>query len=337
MRLAQSFGRARRRACSPDLGPTPRASLISSKIRVAIRINASGFRCNGSDARRASVGFALEKRPMDGLLSYALFEELVTRAGVHVADLRPEVTSRMRLLANLTESLADCDHAAQLAQVIFAYYDTHKPQARFTELERRIVLIGSLFSDIGKTGPAGASPEAQQLITEMFSIENVPTPAMSIHDFLAHYFAADADRREQALAALGIAASRSMRWFWNCHSAWTLDIIDRDGVPVEAVAAAATHHLLENVNPGKIVAEDGHFTRDFGLNRAFDRPEKLVIVLDKYDASRRRAGRDHESTIAWLHDMLDRNLRFGGDAVFRTLVEDARLSLGACALYAGAP
>jgi hypothetical protein len=271
---------------------------------------------------------------MDGPASYALFETLVTRAGVDVSRLRPEVTSRMRLLANLTESLADCDHAAQLAQIVFDYYDSNKPEARFTELERRIVLIGSLFSDIGKTGPADASPEAQRIVTEMFSIENVKTPGMSIHAFLAQYFPADAERRETALGELGIAASRSMRWFWNRHSAWTLDIIDRDGVPVEAVAAAATHHLLENVNPGAIVAKDGHFTRDFGLNRAFDRSEKLVIVLDKYDASRRRASRDHESTIAWLHAMLDRNARFASDAAFRTLVEDARNSLGSCGLYA---
>jgi hypothetical protein len=46
MRLAQSFGRARRRACSPDLSPISRASLIPIVIPVASCISASGLRCN---------------------------------------------------------------------------------------------------------------------------------------------------------------------------------------------------------------------------------------------------------------------------------------------------
>ncbi|MFM2417645.1 MAG: hypothetical protein RL385_2368 [Pseudomonadota bacterium] len=48
MRLAPPYGRARHRACSRDLGPTPRASLIPTIIRSATRISARGFRCGAS-------------------------------------------------------------------------------------------------------------------------------------------------------------------------------------------------------------------------------------------------------------------------------------------------
>ena len=71
------------------------------------------------------------------------------------------------------------------------------------------------------------------------------------------------------------------------------------GVPGEGrIAAAAAHHLLDGVNPEAIVDEDGNYSADFGENKHFHRPEKLVIVLDKYDALRRRGGNSHEQAIA---------------------------------------
>jgi hypothetical protein len=50
----------------------------------------------------------------------------------------------------------------------------------------------------------------------------------------------------------------TMREFWNLHSAWALHVLQEDGVP-----AAATHHILENVNPDSLIAEDGPVTSPF--------------------------------------------------------------------------
>jgi hypothetical protein len=50
IRLARSFGWARRRTCSPYLSKAARASLILTEIRFAIRINASGLRCSATRA-----------------------------------------------------------------------------------------------------------------------------------------------------------------------------------------------------------------------------------------------------------------------------------------------
>ena len=90
----------------------------------------------------------------------------------------------------------------------------------------------------------------------------------------------------------------------------------------EVVAAAATHHLLEDVNPDAIVGADRSFTRSFGDNAAFDRAEKLVILLDKYDALRRRARMTHERAIAWLRERIDKNAEFRGDGEFLSLIAD---------------
>lgn len=79
----------------------------------------------------------------------------------------------MRLLAETTETVNDCEHAVRIANDVFRYYDVSKPLERFNALERRIVVIGTIFSDIGKSGPAGADLDGQQLVAEMFAVERI--------------------------------------------------------------------------------------------------------------------------------------------------------------------
>ncbi|HEX6241459.1 MAG TPA: hypothetical protein VFZ61_11215 [Polyangiales bacterium] len=242
--------------------------------------------------------------------------------GLDLSSLEPRIIDRMRLLAETTETIKDCQRIAGLAERMFRYYDAHKASHRFTPIEQKTVVIGSLFSDIGKTGPAAADAAGQRLVTEMFSVERVPNEQMKVADFLGTYFPADAAERSARFRALGLSTDMSMREFWNMHSAWTLHIIQDGGMPPEAVAAAATHHLLENVNPDAIVAHDMRFTRYFGDNDRVDRPEKLVILLDKYDAARRRAHRTHAQAITWLRGLVKKNRHFAADSQFYELIDD---------------
>ena len=156
----------------------------------------------------------------------------------------------------------------------------------------------------------------------MFSIESVEDVMQPVSRFMAHYFPDDAEERLRRFEGLGLRRSMPMRHLWNLHTSWTLEIIDGAGVPAEAVAAAATHHLLDNVNPDAIVGADDRFTRSFGANTCFDRAEKLVIVLDKYDALRRRGRLDHPHAIAWLRERLANNARFRGDRALETLITE---------------
>src|ERR1019366_2850923 len=209
-----------------------------------------------------------------------------------------------------------------IANDIFRCFDVSKPLRRFPALERRIVVIGTLFSDVGKSGPAGASPDGQQLVAEMFAVERVIDEKTSVARFFERQFPADAAHRARRFGALGLDGAMTMRAFWNLHSAWTLHIIQGDGVPMEAVPAAATHHILENVNPDSLIAEDGRFTKYFGKHASFERPEKLVILLDKYDAALRRGHCTHDQAIAVSHEGLEKNHRFCGDYEFLELIED---------------
>jgi hypothetical protein len=161
----------------------------------------------------------------------------------------------------------------------------------------------------------------------MFAVEGVQDDAQSITKFLRTYFPGDAEERIRTFAALGLEPEMSIRQFWNLHSSWTLQVAEAGGVPAEAIAAAATHHLLDDVNPDAIVASDHTFTRSFGDNAAFDRAEKLIILLDKYDALRRRGRKTHDQAIAWLGERVESHPRFRGDAEFLALIDDLDAAL----------
>jgi hypothetical protein len=234
---------------------------------------------------------------------------------------------RMRLVAEGSKTFDDALRLADFAHRIFRHYEKTKPERAFTPEERATVVLASLFSDIGKTGPALADATARRYVVDVFAVENVKNDGQSLAAFMHTYFPSDADARLSALAALGIDRSISIREFWNLHSSWTLAILEKAGVPPEAVAAAATHHLLDDVNPDAIVGADDRFTRRFGDNASFDRAEKLVIVLDKYDAARRRGHLTHDAAVAWLEERIAKSRRFHDDAELRELVDDVKVVL----------
>ena len=253
---------------------------------------------------------------------------ICAEVGFDIDHVAPQVVARMELLAEHSDTVSDCERMVENARRLFRHHETAKPLEAFSEVERRTVVLGCLFSDIGKTGPAGADGDAQRLIVEMFAVEGVRDDAQSVARFLKASFSADADERIRRFASLGLDPTMTIREFWNLHSVWTFEILKASRVPLEVVAAATAHHLLEDVNPENLVGADGHFTGSFGDNASFDRAEKLIILLDKYDAIRRRGGRNHHEAIAWLRDRVERNARFRNDAEFSTLITELEAVAG---------
>lgn len=250
------------------------------------------------------------------------FRTLCAEVGFDLAGAEASVIERTRLLAEYSETVADAMRMARRAHQVFRHYELRKPSEPFTAVEKRTVVLGCLFSDLGKTGPARANEADMRLIVEMFSVEGVEDDQQSVAVFFETYFPNDHADRIARFRALDLDPSMTMRQFWNLHSGWTLAVAETAGLPLEAVAAAASHHLLDDVNPQAIVGDDQRFTREFGENTAFDRAEKLVIVLDKYDAIRRRGRRTHDQAITWLRERVARNPRFREDAELTTLITD---------------
>jgi hypothetical protein len=268
----------------------------------------------------------------DGQALEGLVKELRAQCaavGFELDQAHGALLERIRLLGEGCNTFDDAVRMSKYALRIFEHYERTKPVAVFTPMERRTVVLAALFSDIGKTGPLEADADARRLVVEMFAVENVRDDTQSVTAFLRTHFPSDAEDRIARFGALGLDAAMSIRQFWNLHSEWTLAIAEAAGIPPEAAAAAATHHLLDNVNPGSIVGDDARFTRAFGDNASFDRAEKLVIVLDKYDAARRRGRLTHDQAIAWLRDRIAQSPRFCEDVTLRELVGDADVALRA--------
>ncbi len=230
------------------------------------------------------------------------------------------LVERMRLLAERSSTFEDARRMASYAERVFRHYDGKGSSEAFTALERQTVVLACLFSDIGKTGPEHAGADARRYVADVFAVENVRDDTQPLTAFLRTHFPGDAETRIACFRDLGVDPAMPIRQFWNLHSGWTLAIAEAAGLPPEAVAAAATHHLLEDVNPRTIVGDDQRFTQPFGENAAFDRAEKLVIVLDKYDAATRRGRLSHDRAVAWLRDRLAKSPRFHDDATFVELL-----------------
>ncbi len=257
----------------------------------------------------------------------ARLRAICAQVGFEVGSVAPRLLERLRVLSERTQTVDDFERIAAYAEDVFRFYREHRSERGFGDVERRTIVLGCLFSDVGKTGPARADARASELIVDMFSIEGVRDDQQPVSRFFATYFPADAEDRIARFAALGLDAGMTMRQFWNLHTSWTLELISDAGIPIEAVAAAASHHLLDDVNPQSIVGADQRFTRWFGVNTTFDRAEKLVILLDKYDAVRRRGRLAHGPAIAWLRGKVARMPRFAEDPEFRTLIDDLDLAL----------
>lgn len=248
--------------------------------------------------------------------------DVLTEVGLDVEKVAPRIVARLELLNEITKTVEDGEKAISVAKAIFEYYEQSKPDEAFSDLEKKTVVIGSLFSDVGKTGPKLASTEQQTLICEMFAVENVMDPSMTVSKFFETYFPADFESRKNMFEEMELDLNMTMRNFWNMHSLWTLEIISGDGIPPEAVAAAASHHIIEGVNPMNIIGEDNRFSQYFGENASFDRAEKLIILLDKYDAFVRRSMRPKAEAIELLKSVIGKNSYFKDDAEFMELIRD---------------
>lgn len=184
---------------------------------------------------------------------------------------------------------------------------------------------GTLLSDVGKTGPKDALPDQAELVTKMFTIDNVADPNhRTVEELLREEYARayptdDVAAQLQAFQAMGLPLTMTIRQFYNKHAEWTSEIINHDGIGSEVVAVASLHHILEGVNPEGFFQEDGTLS-NAGENLRFDRPEKLVILLDKYDAARQRAKKTHEEAIQYLRDYIVKSGRFGDDEEFQNLI-----------------
>lgn len=251
--------------------------------------------------------------------------ELFVELGINTEEIHPNILRKLKLLNKRTKTFKDEEKAIHIAQELFRYYEKNFPDKKFTDQEKKTILVGTVFTDIGKTGPRDATPEQEEIILDIYSVENIDRQPeeITLLQFMNKYFSGDAEKRLGTIITIEkISRNMTMREFYNLHPEWTLDIISGDGVPPEAIGAAAVHHALEGVNPQNIIGKDGRFTKYFGDNTSFSRDDKLIIVLDKYDAARRRGKMTHAQAIEFVRKKIKSNEQFAEDKEFEELLNN---------------
>ncbi len=248
--------------------------------------------------------------------------------------LDPIIIQRLAILHEATPTVEDELRAITMSQAVF---DTAAEAGHaYSEEEKRTVIVGSLFTDIGKSGPKSATIEQSKLMASIFNAENLPPETVNgpIEDFVDSYFGEDADAAKAQLAKLGLDIKElKMRDLYNLHTLWTLELTVDSGIPEEAVAAAASHHRLRGDNPGSILNEDDTFAHEFGTNSKFDRAEKLIAALDMYDAFTRRSGLNHEEAMSALAGWLQKTAggKYADDPELKEILHDLDSSMAATA------
>ncbi len=241
------------------------------------------------------------------------YKMLLRDLGVETERVDGLLFERMKLLDDETNTLDDERNAIRrLEQVNDRCRETTSANA-LSEDELTNAEIASLLTDSGKTGPKDATPEQIHFIASIYDIEAPIKPhpgAVTLEQFLQEHFARSLNDVLDTARSLQLKPSMTMREFFDLHAGWSYDImkssVDKGGIPAEAALAAATHHILEDVNPGDIFDRETGAFQAHGIDRQIGKVEMWVILMDKYDACRRRGKKNHAEAIAWLTDFVEK-------------------------------
>src|SRR3989344_9280595 len=131
--------------------------------------------------------------------------ELFEERGLDVEKMNPNIVRKLLLLNEETETFKDEERSVHVARALFRYYEKNLSDRRFTDTEQRIVLIGTMFTDIGKTGPRDATTEQENLILDIYGVENIIDPKkITLEEFINDNFPEDSTERLATLKEMGV-------------------------------------------------------------------------------------------------------------------------------------
>ena len=253
---------------------------------------------------RWSVESHVEMRGDDSL------RDTLKAVGIEFEKLSPRLQDRFRLMVREQKTFEDDAQCAQIGDEIRdmrrreGLVETMSPQ------DWEHVKTASMLTDIGKTGPADASPAQLEVIAKIYGNDvNLPggPAAWTMGRFLGEHFADEREVFGGHLAEIGISDEMSMRDFFNLHAEWSYDLIkDETEISDEAKVMAALHHILEGVNPDGLVDLSNDELRIPSRDRAIGEGELWVLLLDKYQAGLRRGQKTQQESIAWLRMFVDK-------------------------------
>ncbi len=269
--------------------------------------------------------------------------DTLTECGINSVHITETVMERLMRLHEMTRTFKDERRAVEFAIDLQIYLIDNVPERQPTGDQMDAIFGGTFFTDIGKTGPADATPEQSMAVTRLYGVDLKWSPKKSAAEFVDTLLSGDIDKLltylesinfqpegetleayaerfikehvdrypEQPADALladlasieRMSSDMDMRDFWDAHVYWSYDLIKDSDLPEASKIAAASHHILEGNFPPEVIDETG---RIVGTDDYIGLPEAWVMMLDKYDAQRNRAGATHDEAILWLSGLEQR-------------------------------
>src|SRR3989339_296327 len=176
--------------------------------------------------------------------------DVLQDGGIEQSYLTPQMMERLLLLRELTPTFEDEKQAVEYAIDINHDLRDRAPDRQLTDDEMDAVFGGTFFSDIGKTGPANATPEQSFVVARMYGVDARFNPTGTTRQFIEKFLPDDAENLIETLDSIeGLSPDTTMREFWNAHVYWSYDLIKQSRLPEASKRAAASHHILEGNFP----------------------------------------------------------------------------------------
>ena len=206
-----------------------------------------------------------------------------------------------------------------------------------SEEEMNELRYACLVHDVGKSGPAGATPEEQQAFVDIFNLDfnqiiytvndNEVTPqeltleqALQIKveegdltkeraDEIVDKILEAGKKQQEKRFDTKLSKNTRMGVLWSAHVYWTYDILKDQGLNQHVVEVAASHHMIDGYDPARIGVEnvDGQMA-SLEMADKYQAFRVRLVLADKYQAFRIRGTKTHDQTIEILRGIIEERL-----------------------------
>lgn len=187
--------------------------------------------------------------------------------------------------------------------VIAAIEERNKEAFHLTPKQKEEGVLAAFVHDIGKSS-SSEDPACRLAVVKLFSIYT-PSENQTVLQTIRVSLPDEAEEMISNLAKVGVTPDMTMRTFWDKHAFWTREILDRfpDVFSERTRIIAASHHIDREIDPCGI-GENAipPESRAIGaLEYYIDiLQERLLMVVDQYQAQIARGGSNHEKAMEYL-------------------------------------